>query len=58
MITKSQAPRNVDALAIPAEFDRTGKAKANGQADEIALLKAQMAQLMAANQALQAKLAG
>jgi hypothetical protein len=48
------ATHNVDALAIPAQFDRTGKAKTNGQADEIAQMKAMIAQLMTENQKLKA----
>jgi hypothetical protein len=59
MMTKTTAKtHNVDALAIPAQFDRTGKA--NGQAnmaDQLAALQAQMALLMTQNQSLQAKLA-
>ncbi len=31
MTKTQQAKPNVDALAIPAQFDRTGKAKGNGQ---------------------------
>jgi hypothetical protein len=44
MIGKSQTQtRNVDAMAIPAEFDRTGKAKGNGV--DVQALLARIAEL-------------
>lgn len=47
MITKRTNTPNVDALAIPAQFDRTGKA--NGKADEMAELRAMIEALKAEN---------